>query len=658
MRKTILSSVILLIGMAASVEAGLNHWTPIGPFGGEIQALASDPGRSAVVYAGTRGGVFKSTDGGVTWRRTSRGLKGEGVYALAVSPSNRNVVYAGNFKGLFVSRDAGETWQGPLPTLPAGILSLAVDPRDARRIWAGTQVGLAWSRDGGATWSFADIDGFHISRIPDIVVDPVHPDTVYAANEPVEDESLHGVLKTTDGGATWRFLRNGLDALGNAYDRMRLAVDPTSPNVVYVSTDTFAAPFTFRSADGGATWSETPGGYPVAVDSQGVAYAGAMRSFDHGATWEEATAPPPWTLEYLPNGGALLAATTSFGVFRSPDRSATWQSSSEGLHATTVTSIAIDPELRRVIYTGVYEMGIRKTLSSGLRWRAADAGLPAHQGFTRTYRLLAVDPRETQTVYTVSSQDFARSEDGGGRWTVLSSGHIGATDLLVDPASGAVYLAGWSLLDGTCRLARSDDRGETFRCLAPFAANPHVSNSPVWPFLDPARPGTLWVLERRDRLWKSTDRGEHWTEIRARGLGRAGDPRSLVIDPSRPGRLYLGTDRTRIDDRPERVWRSDDGGRTWRPWGKGLPEASAITHLLMDPTKPSIFYAAVLHHRDPSKEEDRSGVYWSRDGGRTFTPLRDGLPGGAVLDLVQDPGDPRKLYAGTWYNGVYTFTRK
>lgn len=653
MRRAILSTSILLISLA-SLEAGVNHWTPIGPFGGEVNALAADPKQPGVMYAATRGGVYKTVDRGATWRRTSRGLKGSAILDVAVALSDRKMVYAATYDGLFVSRDGGETWQNPRPNVEFGVLSVAVDPRDARHVWAGTEFGIAWSRDAGLTWSFDNLESPGTSRIPDIVIDPTDPDTVYAANAPVEGETVLSVVKTTDGGATWTFLTQGLEGLGNAYDRMRVAVDPSSPNVVYVSTDTFGAPFTFRSADGGATWSETPAGYPVAVDPRGVVYAGAMRSLDHGVTWQAMNEPPSDPGDYLAPDGNLWAATWSHGVYRSADRGATWTPTSEGLHATTPTSIAVDPAQPRVIYTTTAEMGVRKTLSSGERWRPANAGLPAPSIARLINSFVAIDPRQPHTVYTAWDNGFARSDDGGATWIVLDSTYSAPWDLLVDP-SGSIFLTGTNLLDSTCRLARSDDRGETFHCLAPF------TGAGTWPllrlFLDPFRPSNVWVLEGRSRLWKSTDRGEHWTEVHPQGLEHAGDAASLAIDPANPARLFLGTDRNLHDDLPQRIWRSDNGGLTWRAWGNGLPAQSWVTDLLIDPKKPSILYAAVFHEVFPPAE-DRSGVYISRDGGRNFTPIRDGLPAGRILDLVFDPRDSRKLYAATLFNGVYTFTRK
>ncbi len=657
--------VLSLCLAAAPARAGLNYWSPIGPEGGEIRALAADPQQSGVVYAGSWGGVFKSSDGGATWSRTSRGLKGSAVCSLAVAPSNRSRVYAGTDNGVLASRDGGATWTA---TALQGlyVLSLAVDPRDADRVWAGTQNSLFRSRDGGAHWSAADSD--LIARVVDVALDPVHPDTVYAAVAGLEDFGVDGIVKSTDAGATWKLLGNGLEPAYPWQDNVRLAVDPKAPNVVYASFREFPDPsirpdVTYRSTDGGGHWSATEGGFPLAVDRDGAVYAGDRRSTDHGATWQRVAAPPDSASRYAA-GGTLWAASGGSGVLRSLDRAATWQVSPGGPRATAVTSIAIDPDTPRVIYAGAGEAGVRKTLSSGQRWQPLDAGLPADARGFNAHQILALDPRQPRTVYLTwltSEHGFARSDDGGTHWTLLpDTPPHNIPDILqlaVDPAAGTVYFVGYGAAGYPCALARSDDSGVTRRCIQPPA-----TDLPA-PFftrlaLDPSRAGTLWLLDRRDRLWKSADRGATWAQVRPRGLEKAGEPRALLFDATRPGRLYLGTERWLATDRPERVWRSDDGGLTWSPWGSGMPAESKVTRLLRDPGQPSILYAAVEHFHDPLRlTDDLSGVYWSRDGGRTFTGLRDGLPTGRVLDLVLDPKDPRKLYAATERNGVYTFTR-
>ena len=316
-----------------------------------------------------------------------------------------------------------------------------------------------------------------------------------------------------------------------------------------------------------------------------------------------------------------------------------------------MTSVAINPEQPGVLYAAMPGLGINKTVNAGLNWQPANAGLPAEY-----FRdpLLALDPRQPETVYLAWSSDtsgFAHSDDGGEHWTLLPGALSGPTGLVVDPtAPGTIYLTGYRVGadNAPCELARSDDHGLTRRCLLPAAGRL---------VLDPATPGTLWLLGG-DGLRKSTDHGESWTQIQPQGLDHAGVPRSLLIDPVHPGVLYLGTERNGDSSQHIRIWRSDDGGLHWRAWGSGMPEDSGVTDLLIDPQQPSILYAAVEHHFYGTfdRTPDRSGVYWSRDGGRTFTPLRDGLPG-VVQRLILDPTNPRLLYAATPNDGIYTFTR-
>ncbi|HEX3555977.1 MAG TPA: hypothetical protein VIA62_22395 [Thermoanaerobaculia bacterium] len=662
MRQTILSLFLLSICLAAApAAAGVNFWSPIGPDGGTITTLTASPRNSSLLYAATMGGVFRSADGGDHWVRASRGLARNDVVALAVAPANPSLLYASTGFDVFVSRNGGDTWSPVTAQLDIGyVLSLAVDPRNSRWVWAGTEDGPFWSHDGGAHWHPASAD--FIAWVFDLVIDPVHPDTLYVASVADQDFGETGIAKTTDGGKTWKRRNRGLEDVDVEFllddVRTRLAVDPTAPNVVYgcfvLHPDDPDQPWpiiAYRSTDGAATWQATEGGFPLAVDRRGVVYAGDRRSTDHGATWQPIATPPDSSMHYLAGDGALWAGTNLSGVFRSGDGGATWQPASNGLHATPVSSVAINPEQPGVLYAGVSGLGVRKTVNAGLSWQPADAGLPA-EAFFSNHLVLAPDPQQPETVYLAwqqfSTGGFARSDDGGEHWTLLSDSRSGASSLVVDPtAPGALYLTDVGTYDKPCGLARSDDRGLTRRCLLP---------TPGRLVLDPVTPGMLWMLDASS-LRKSTDRGESWTQIHPQGLDHAGVLRSLLIDPVHPGVLYLGTESHLFDDLSQRIWRSNDGGLHWRAWGGGMPETSDVTDLLIDPQQPSILYAAVAQlYVPPDRNPDRSGVYWSRDGGRTFTLLRDGLPG-VVQQLILDPKNPRLLYAATPNDGIYTFTR-
>lgn len=661
MRYNILVLLVLTIFCIAIPAGAANVWTPIGPEGGEIPSLTADPRLPGVLYAGTRSGLFKSTDGGTTWVRSNQGLRRDRVYDVAVAPSDSSVVYAGMVDGVYASFDGGASWQ-KTAYLNGAALAVAVDPRNPRRVWAGVSTTVFWSDDAGATWNgiWSDL----IAQVIDVAIDPFDPDTIYLATVGMEDHGIKGVLKSTDAGATWTPLEGGLDPYFNE-DFAQLAMDPTTPGLLYVAFRSYSLEdpaITWRSTDGGATWSSTEGGYPIAVDRQGRVYAGDLRSTDHGQTWQQGAMPPDIALRYAVTvDGTLCAGLARQGVFRSRNGAATWEPARRGLYATTVMSFAVDPERPRVIYAGAYSGGLYRTLSSGAGWQRVSSGLPDRVEELYSTNVLALDPQRPQTVYVAwHLGGLARSEDGGVHWTVLRDNPESGFDprsLVVDPtASQVLFLTGAYVgaPGEACGLARSRDRGETFQCVAAIQKEePSILWTRVIP--DPARPGTLWVtVGRQDRLWKSTDHGATWRAIRPRGLDLAGVPMSLAIDPNNPRRMFLGTGAASDTDRPERVWRSNDGGLSWQVWGRGLPGGSSVTHLLVDARQPAILYAAVSYDRDFTAPDNLSGVYWSRDGGKTFRPA--GITG-KVLQLTQDPKNPRKLYASITARGIYTWIR-
>jgi hypothetical protein len=318
------------------------------------------------------------------------------------------------------------------------------------------------------------------------------------------------------------------------------------------------------------------------------------------------------------------------------------------------------------MYAGVasfYGLRAFETQSSGANWRPL--GLFTDDLTYLTTPVLALDPRDPSVVYLAWRRNFARRDDGTWAHVLQGDPNTSAFDpdqIVADPFdSDVIYVTGSSLTSppSVCSVARSEDRGNTFECLPPFDGNDSAPSGFAHRlFADPGRPDRLWVPVRRDLLWRSDDRGTTWTAVRPRGLARAGDPVSLTFDPQRPNRLYLTTRHAQQNDLPARVWRSDDGGRTWNPWGTGFPAFATVSDLLLDPRQPSVFFAVVNHSFDSARPElDQRGVYWSRNGGRTWFPLVNGLPRN-VSGLVMNPRNPRQLYATTSGLGIYAFTRQ
>ena len=219
-----------------------------------ITALAIDPLSPNTVYAAsdTAIGIFKTTDGGATWTRTSSGLGGKvnaGVAAITIDPANPARIYVGSLGlGVFRTTTSGTRWK----RLNSGLTSLFVqalvlDPTNSANVYIGTApTGAFKSTDGGEAWTQMNL-GPEVGGVT-LAVDPNNPATIYAGT------GNSGVLKSTDAGATWSPINSGLLA---ALDNLSLpvtglAVDPTNSSHIYAGSGGAGV---FASTDAGATWA-------------------------------------------------------------------------------------------------------------------------------------------------------------------------------------------------------------------------------------------------------------------------------------------------------------------------------------------------------------------------------------------------------------------
>jgi photosystem II stability/assembly factor-like uncharacterized protein len=266
--------------------------------------LAIDQHRPATLYAATDGGVYKSQDGGGSWRKTSMppGVEGrDAAVSLALHPRNSQVIYAGTDDSVYKSGDAGATWRKVKTA--RRVFAIVLDPKRPATVYAGSGAGVFKSTDAGRSWKPRNV-GLFPNEKPDghslaegfataIVVDSRHPQTLYLG-------SARGVLKSTDGARIWRRIRiAGLRGLVSS-----LAIDPDRQQTLY--TGGVYAPGLFKTTDGGGRWSRIgpPGGGKVlalTVDPTApeTIYAGmyegarAFKSTNAGRTWIPLAIPVP-----------------------------------------------------------------------------------------------------------------------------------------------------------------------------------------------------------------------------------------------------------------------------------------------------------------------------------------------------------------------------
>jgi photosystem II stability/assembly factor-like uncharacterized protein len=225
-----------------------------------ISAVAIDPFTRGTLYLGSDTGVYKSTDGGATWGST--GLSTGVVYPLVIDPLTPGTLYAGVAGGVFKSSDAGDTWSAASTGLPldGDVGALVIDPHTPGILYSthsGPEGGLFKSTDAGDTWSAAS-RGLPANRqVAALAVDPGTPSTLYVATRGATDYSLDGaVFKSTDGGASWASSSTGLTF---AFVSL-LAIDPHTPSTLYASVGNCGprgcgGGSLFTSTDGGASWS-------------------------------------------------------------------------------------------------------------------------------------------------------------------------------------------------------------------------------------------------------------------------------------------------------------------------------------------------------------------------------------------------------------------
>lgn len=632
--------VLALAAVAGPARAGVDVWTPIGPYGGSITVLAASPVQPSLVYAGSfGGGVYRSEDGGATWAPASRGIDPY-VLQVVADPASPSTVYEVSLTSAMRSVDGGTTWRrlgAPGLVLRNTFLSLAIDPRTPSTLYGGAGGGLWKSLDAGASWTLLTLKYGDVTQIA-VVAPSATSRVVYA----VADGSVP--LRSTDSGKSWSEANAGIpSALGS---ELQLAVDPSRPANVYVSyLDESNVGHFQRSTDRGESWSETPNpaGYPLAVAS-GVIYAGSAVSADGGATWTVASAAPGVSHVYAAGSGPArtVYAGTTQGVWISDDAETTWQPASQGLAATQIAALAVDPVHPRILYAAALDpdtgaLRLMKSGSSGQSWHPI--GPPS---IAQDLATLVIDPLTSTTLYAGSIDGLAKSTDGGSTWeqlTISASFCNQVNQLAIDPSHPDTLYASAALYG--CPTFKSTDGGASWGPL------PVPAKVVAQVFVAPSATSTLYAMNS-GAVFQSADAGSTWRPLHIPNV----QPVSLAIDPTDASHVFMATTTA--------IFGTTDGGATWAELSRGLPlnqlsDITPPTALAIDPHLPDVVYTGGAW-----------GIYRSADGGATWHPITGGLPSFAAVFtragyflggiLAVDPRQPGKLYAGTRFDGIYTYT--
>jgi photosystem II stability/assembly factor-like uncharacterized protein len=457
-------------GLWKSTDDG-RTWTdesPPFPSPPHVTAVAVDPGNPRVLYISLQHDervLFKSLDGGATWRLSQRGLPAAGgtlpaVSELAVDRTNPSIVYAVAGGELFRSVNGGRDWSRPVPQLPGG--SVHALEATGYGVLAGTPAGVLLSTDRGLTWRLRSA-GLAATSIAGMAIDHQEPARLYAT-----DESL-GTFKTSTRGRPW--LRLGDLATPPPANHL-LAVGPADPSIVYAGTGNHL----FKSTNGGRRWTALGSFHfcvtlaQIAIDPREPAHLFVsaqlqppcldpyictfFHSLDAGATWQ-CLGDPIYRRSFLgvePFTSAVYAQT-SFGLVRSTDDGETWTYLGGSLGSAA--SFAASPLVEGTLWVGQGGTVLRSR-DGGEIWEPFSTGLPSGESVIG----LAPDPADPATLYAATRQSGVfKSTDAGETWSLAGlwpPGVLYQGGLLVDPGEPAIVYAGTEGLS-VLRLDQSGD---------------------------------------------------------------------------------------------------------------------------------------------------------------------------------------------------------
>ena len=592
-------------GVYKSTDAG-KTWKHIGLADTQaISRIRVHPSNPDVVYVAALGhpygqsaerGVFRSTDGGSTWKKVLFRNDRAGVVDLAMDANNPRVLFAtiwdayrtpwtlssgGPATGCFKSTDGGDTWSEITrnPGLPKGILgkiTVAVSGADSNRIYAFVEAddgGLFQSNDAGATWTLVNADrsirqrAFYFSRI---AADPKRKDTVYALN--VES------YRSDDGGKTLHQFHTP------HADHHDLWIAPDNPMRMAASDDGGGS----VSTDGGRTWT--------------------LQRFPTAQLYHVATTidfPYHVCASQQDDGTTCLPSDRARNMHDPAAPAGDWMYGAGGGEAGYLTPDPKDPN----IFYGGDQAGIitrydRRTGES----RAINvyplffSGMPANalkERWQWTFPIV-FSPLDSKLIFT-SSQHLWISTTQGQHWDSISP------DLTRnDPQT---------LGDSGGPITKDQNGPEIYGTIFAIAPSHHDV-------------GTIWTGSDDGLVYLTRDRGKHWTNVTPPGLGEFNRISLIEASPHDPAAAYVAAKRYQMDDRHPYIFRTHDYGKTWTKIVSGIPDNDFVQAVREDPKRRGLLYAGTEH-----------GIYISYDDGDHWRSLSLNLPDTQVSDIVVEQYD-------------------
>jgi len=665
--------------------------------GGRVTTVTGVPSQPATFYMGAAsGGLFRTTDSGATWTPIADGKIGVGsMGSIAVADSDPNVIYVGTGsdgvrsnvstgRGVYKTTDGGVTWKF-LGLYDAGqIGAVRIHPTNPNIVWvasmgdafkANSDRGIFKTTDGGATWKKTLFINDTVGAM-DVEIQPGHPNVVYAWMSHLERKPWTiisggkegGFYKSTDGGETFSQITNGLptDLIGKA----NLAVTAAKPDRVYALIEALPGAGFYRSDDAGQTWANT--GAPANTQAQmlqrpfyyttlgadptngDVVYAGAenfYKSTDGGKTFATFRTPhgDNHDIWISPKDGNIMIQSNDGGANVSTDGGKTWSSQNNQVTAE-IYGVTVDNEFPFNIYAAQQDTGYTLIMTS----QASPLNLADwHRGPGCETGPILPKPNDPTIVYG--------SCKGQYEWMNMKTGQsknywIGGQSLYGNPSDDLIYrfqrvspmaTSPWDpdvLYYGSQYLHRTRDKGVTWEKISPdlTAHDPccqgpsgepitrDVTGEEFYSTLysiteSPLERGVIWTGSNDGPVSLTRDNGKTWATVTPKDLPPGGRVQWVEVSPHRRGSAYIAVYRYLLGDYQPYLYRTDDYGRTWTRLtdGKnGIPADWPTRVVREDPDREGLLYAGT-----------EFGMFISFDNGAHWQSFQLNLPTTPITDI-------------------------
>lgn len=683
----------------------------IGPaiMGGRTVDFSVVESNTAVIYAAVGpSGVFKSTNTGVTWEPVFDKEKTVAVGAVAVSQSHPDIVWVGTGEGtsrnsvgigdgVYKSEDGGKTWKNMGLENTQHIAQILIHPTDPDIVYVGA-LGHLWganeergvfkTMDGGKTWT-KSLYVNPTTGISDMAMDPSNPRILYAGAWDHLRKPYHfrsggpgsALYKTGDAGETWRKIHLGLP--GGEYGRWGIDICRTKPEVVYLLVENKNSGV-FRSDDKGESWQRMsdwqtydrvnfrPFYYSkITADPNNdlVVYVYSGRSFvsrDSGKTFVQIsgdTHPDHHMMWVNPHNSLHLIDGNDGGIDISYDGAKTWHSVKTNAWSE-VYQVGYDFRDPYYVYVGLQDNGswgapINSLDPMGImnfHWYAIGGG----DGF-----YIQVDPEDYRLVYrnahmggisrfdveTGDSQDIkpiAPLDEPPYRYNWNAP-------ILLSPHNNEVVYFGGNFL------FKTTDRGLSWEKVSPDLSTNDPEKQKDSGGITPdntgaeihctvytiaesfLKEGVIWIGSDDGLVQVTQDGGKNWTNVTTNIKGLPPESWVTRVEASHfdEGTAFATFDRHRMDDNKPYLFKTTDHGKTWKPLHDGLPKVGYLHVVREDPVNPDLLYVG-----------SEFGLFLSFDSGESWMAYKNDFPTIAVRDIQIHPRE-MDLLVGTHGRGLW-----